>query len=74
MTTFAPHEAPKSIVPCKLTFDERVVRHRVAGQGADEGVSPEAWASHPPPFVARQEVCLAISFSLPPEKGRYKAT
>ena len=34
VTRFAPHKAPKSIVAGKLTFDERVVLHRVAGGGA----------------------------------------
>ena len=48
-----------------LLFGSLISTFLMAGQGADEGVSPEAWASHPPPFVARQEVCLTTSLSVP---------
>ena len=33
VTKFAPHEALRLIAGGKLTFDERVVVHRVGGEG-----------------------------------------
>ena len=43
MTNFAPHKALKLIARGKLTFDERVVLHRV-------GTETLPWAAHARPF------------------------
>ena len=46
VTKFAPHKAPKSIVTGQVTFDERVLLHRVACVGCPCSIKRLALSIH----------------------------